>query len=103
MDSVLDGSQKQIDTDLDDSSYKAEEELEEAQEAQNDEDYSPELVDEEEFVDPDDELDESLTLVTKTSAKEKNAHELEVRRAIEERLEEKQMSAELDYLDLDFD
>jgi hypothetical protein len=51
-----------------------------------------------------DEVDEDLKAVDEAlSHKDQNARALAVRRAIEERLEAKRMSRDLDYLDLDLD
>jgi hypothetical protein len=51
-----------------------------------------------------DEVDEDLKVVDEAlSHKDQNARALAVRRAIEERLEAKRMSRDLDYLDLDLD
>lgn len=51
-----------------------------------------------------DEVDEDLKVVDEVlSHKDQNARALAVRRAIEERLEAKRMSQDLDYLDLDLD
>jgi hypothetical protein len=51
-----------------------------------------------------DEVDEDLKVVDEAlSHKDQNARALAVRRAIEERLEAKRMSKDLDYLDLDLD
>lgn len=58
------------------------------------------LDDEEAFVEGDEDLkvvDEAL------SHKDQNARALAIRRAIEERLEAKRLSRDLDYLDLDLD
>jgi hypothetical protein len=50
------------------------------------------------------EVDEDLKAVDEAlSHKDQNARALAVRRAIEERLEAKRMSRDLDYLDLDLD
>lgn len=64
--------------------------------------YAEELDDDEStgFQDEDDELqavDEAL------SHKDQNARALAIRRAIEERLEAKRLSQDLDYLDMDLD
>lgn len=70
------------------------------------------LDDEEEFADVDsvsdsgdyDEADEDLKAVDEAlSHKDQNARALAIRRAIEERLESKRLSRDLDYLDLDLD
>jgi len=70
-----------------------------------------ELDEEEEFADVesdgdgyDDESDEDLKVVDEAlSHKDQNARALAIRRAIEERLEAKRLSRDLDYLDLDLD
>ena len=50
-----------------------------------------------------DEGEEDIDAVVALSAKEQNARNLEVRRAIEERMEKRRLDEDLDYLDLDFD
>ena len=51
-----------------------------------------------------DEVDEDLKVVDEAlSHKDQNARALAIRRAIEERLEAKRLSKDLDYLDLDLD
>lgn len=66
-----------------------------------DEDFSDELDDE---ADPFDDTDEDLKVVDEAlSHKDQNARALAIRRAIEERLESKRLSKDLDYLDLDLD
>ena len=47
--------------------------------------------------------EEDIDAVVAMSAKEQNARSLEVRRAIEERMEKRRLDEDLDYLDLDFD
>ncbi len=65
------------------------------------EELSDELDDE---VDPFDDVDEDLKVVDEAlSHKDQNARALAIRRAIEERLESKRLSKDLDYLDLDLD
>lgn len=66
------------------------------------EEYAGDLAEDElsEF----DEVDEDLKVVDEAlSHKDQNARALAVRRAIEERLEAKRLSKDLDYLDLDLD
>ncbi|MEQ8860236.1 MAG: hypothetical protein RIC56_16480 [Pseudomonadales bacterium] len=54
--------------------------------------------------DPFEEVDEDLKVVDEAlSHKDQNARALAIRRAIEERLEAKRLSKDLDYLDLDPD
>ena len=50
-----------------------------------------------------DENEEDIDAVVALSAKEQNARSLEVRRAIEERMEQRKLDEDLDYLDLEFD
>jgi hypothetical protein len=68
-------------------------------------DVSAELDDE--FDDPsdvgDDDDEEDIDAVVAISAKEQNARSLEIRRAIEERMEERQFHEDFDYLDYDLD
>ncbi len=47
--------------------------------------------------------EEDIDAVVAMTSKEQSARSLEVRRAIEERLEERRMHEDLDYLDLDLD
>lgn len=64
-----------------------------------DEEDAEAFDDEEEF-----ESDEDLKVVDEAlSHKDQNARALAIRRAIEERLEAKRLSRDLDYLDLDLD
>ncbi len=46
---------------------------------------------------------EDIDAVVEMSSKEQSARSLEVRRAIEARMEKKKLSEDIDYLDLDFD
>jgi hypothetical protein len=65
-----------------------------------DEKFADELDDDAQFSEADEDLkvvDEALT------HKDQNARALAIRRAIEERLESKRLSRDLDYLDLDLD
>lgn len=55
-----------------------------------------------EFDDVDDGA-EDIDAVVELSSKEQNARSLEVRRAIEARIEKKKLDEDIDYLDLDFD
>ncbi|MFU8815262.1 MAG: PA3496 family putative envelope integrity protein [Pseudomonadales bacterium] len=67
------------------------------------EEYAADELGEDELSDFDD-VDEDLKVVDEAlSHKDQNARALAVRRAIEERLEAKRMSKDLDYLDLDLD
>jgi hypothetical protein len=71
-----------------------------------DEEFAEEIEDEEsdDFVDDTFEADEDLKVVDEAlSHKDQNARALAIRRAIEERLEAKRLSKDLDYLDLDLD
>jgi hypothetical protein len=83
---------------------EAEEEAETVEEetSELEEEYADELDQDElsEF----DEVDEDLKVVDEAlSHKDQNARALAIRRAIEERLEAKRLSKDLDYLDLDLD
>jgi hypothetical protein len=83
---------------------EAEEEAEPVEEetSELEEEYADELDQDElsEF----DEVDEDLKVVDEAlSHKDQNARALAIRRAIEERLEAKRLSKDLDYLDLDLD
>lgn len=90
---------------------EGEEEIEstDAEASELDEEFADEL-DEEESDDFDDaeagydETDEDLKVVDEVlSHKDQNARALAIRRAIEERLEARRLSRDLDYLDLDLD
>jgi len=66
-----------------------------------DDEFEEELADDDE---PFEESDEDLKVVDEAlSHKDQNARALAIRRAIEERLESKRLSRDLDYLDLDLD
>lgn len=88
-----------------------EEEIESADEetSELDEEFADELDEEDSdgFDDPDvvfDDSDEDLKVVDEVlSHKDQNARALAIRRAIEERLEARRLSRDLDYLDLDLD
>jgi hypothetical protein len=74
-------------------------ELEEEFTEELDEEESDDFEDDDEF-----ESDEDLKVVDDVlSHKDQNARALAIRRAIEERLEAKRLSRDLDYLDLDLD
>lgn len=81
----------------------------EGEEAESSEEDIGDIDDEfEEELDNDDEpfeeADEDLKVVDEAlSHKDQNARALAIRRAIEERLESKRLSRDLDYLDLDLD
>ena len=47
--------------------------------------------------------DEEVEVVVALSAKEQSARSLEIRRAIEERREKRQLKDDIDYLDMDLD
>lgn len=91
---------------------EGDEDVEDVEGAEDAEDASSDLDAEEEFADvesdadvydPDD-TDEDLKAVDEAlSHKDQNARALAIRRAIEERLEAKRLSQDLDYLDLDLD
>ncbi len=53
--------------------------------------------------DAEDDVDDEVETVVEMSSKEQNARSLEIRRAIEERMEKRQMHEDLDYLDFDLD
>lgn len=80
------------------------EEIESAEEDSSDvEDEYAEELDEDELNEFD-EVDEDLKAADEAlSHKDQNARALAIRRAIEERLEAKRLSKDLDYLDLDLD
>ncbi|MEQ8486854.1 MAG: hypothetical protein RIB46_21015 [Pseudomonadales bacterium] len=91
----------------DKSRVGAEEEVEsveeEAPEQETTEEEFADDLDEDEL-DEFDEVDEDLKVVDEAlSHKDQNARALAIRRAIEERLEAKRLSKDLDYLDLDLD
>jgi hypothetical protein len=91
----------------DKSRVGAEEEVEsveeEAPEQETTEEEFADDLDEDEL-DGFDEVDEDLKVVDEAlSHKDQNARALAIRRAIEERLEAKRLSKDLDYLDLDLD
>jgi hypothetical protein len=78
----------------------------EEESSEADEEFTEELEDEEsdDFVADEFESDEDLKVVDEVlSHKDQNARALAIRRAIEERLEAKRLSRDLDYLDLDLD
>ena len=87
-------------------------ELEGDEDVEGTDEDSSDLDEEEEFTDVEsdadgydpDEADEDLKAVDEAlSHKDQNARALAIRRAIEERLEAKRLSQDLDYLDLDLD
>lgn len=88
-----------------------EEEIDSSEEetGEPDEEFADELDEEEadDFDDADaefDDSDEDLKVVDEVlSHKDQNARALAIRRAIEERLEARRLSRDLDYLDLDLD
>ena len=70
----------------------------------NGDDLEEEFSDDVDDADPFEETDEDVKAVDEAmSHKDQNARALAVRRAIEERLESKRLSRDLDYLDLDLD
>ena len=90
------------------SELEGDEEAESVEEetSQAEEEFSDDLDDEEsdDFTDDGFESDEDLKVVDEVlSHKDQNARALAIRRAIEERLEAKRLSRDLDYLDLDLD
>ncbi len=83
---------------------EGEEEIESAEEGTEEleDEYSDDL--DEQSIDEFDEADEDLKVVDEAlSHKDSNARALAIRRAIEERMEAKRLSKDLDYLDLDLD
>ena len=68
----------------------------------SDEEVSAELEEFEDDADSDGE-DEDIDAVVELSSKEQSARSLEIRRAIEERMEERQFHEDIDYLDYDLD
>lgn len=70
--------------------------------ADGDEEVSAELEEFEDDADADGD-DEDIEAVVELSNKEQNARSLEIRRAIEERMEERQFHEDIDYLDYDLD
>ena len=67
----------------------------------DDQDVTVEFDDSTDVGEDDDE--EDIDAVVALSAKEQNARSLEIRRAIEERLEKRQLHEDFDYLDYDLD
>ena len=53
--------------------------------------------------DAEDDVDDDVDTAVEVSGKEDSARSLEIRRAIEERMAERQMHEDLDYLDFDLD
>ena len=96
--SGLDEQQKDVPGGEEDTESVAEEEVGDLEQ-----EYAADELGEDELSDFDD-VDEDLKVVDEAlSHKDQNARALAVRRAIEERLEAKRMSKDLDYLDLDLD
>ena len=91
------------------SDEEASEELEEDEFAESDVDPEPgaNMADEESAIDDFDgdlaDGEEDIDAVVALSAKDQSARSLEVRRAIEERMEKRRLDEDLDYLDLDFE
>ena len=96
------------------SDERADEELENlsqeenGEEAEEGDDFSEPAEDEEVDFDEEGEseggdLEEDIDAVVELSSKEQSARSLEIRRAIEERMEKRQLDEDLDYLDMDFD
>lgn len=84
------------------SQVEGEEEVESVEEETTEEEFADDLDEDE--LDEFDEVDEDLKVVDEAlSHKDQNARALAIRRAIEERLEAKRLSKDLDYLDLDLD
>ena len=68
-----------------------------------DQEVSAELEEEFEGEIDDEEDAEDIEAVVELSAKEQSARSLEIRRAIEERMEKRQLEDDIDYLDMDLD
>ncbi len=81
----------------DDDAQEADDEF-----AESDEELPASDLDEFES-DAEDDVDDDVESVVEVSGKEQSARSLEIRRAIEERMEERQMHEDLDYLDFDLD
>ena len=77
-----------------------EDEEDEFSESDSDAELSDDL---DEFDGVEGEEDEAIEVVEALSAKEQNARSLEVRRAIEERMDQRRLDQDLDYLDTDID
>lgn len=76
---------------------------EEPEESEADDDELADELDDDESAEYDD-VDDELNVVDEAlSHRDQNARALAIRRAIEERLEAKRLSRDLDYLDLDLD
>ena len=84
-------------------SERDEEVEQEVEEDLDDEESSVGALDEDEVIDDlDDETREDLRAVDEAlSQKDQNARALAIRRAIEQRMEDKKLNTDLDYLDLD--
>ena len=67
-----------------------------------DEDYETPLEDDD-FISDDDDSEEQVMAEEALSPKEQDARSLAIRRAIEQRQEQKKLDEDLDYLDLDLD
>ncbi len=89
---------------LDDELEGGDEDAAEAEDEFADSDEELPASDLDEFEsDAEDGVDDEIETVVEISSKEQNARSLEIRRAIEERMEERQMHEDLDYLDFDLD
>ena len=89
---------------LDDELEGGEEDTAEAEDEFADADEELPASDLDEFEsDAEDGVDDDIENAVEISSKEQNARSLEIRRAIEERMEERQMHEDLDYLDFDMD
>ena len=92
--------ENRADDELEDSDPVGETDLEEDEFAEPSEDEEVEGIDED---DGDDEDTEDIDAVVELSSKEQSARSLEIRRAIEERMADKRLHEDLDYLDMDLD
>ena len=100
-DSLSNGAEPSVTEDQQSTADQTVEEVDEFNDADSEEELSEEL---EEFeADGAEEGEEEIDKVVALSAKDANSRSLEVRRAIEERMESRRLSEDLDYLDLDFD
>ena len=90
------------DQDLDDGELgDTDQDQDEFDDGADDQDVTVEFDDSTDVGEDDDEDD--IDAVVALSAKEQNARSLEIRRAIEERLEKRQFHEDFDYLDYDLD
>ena len=98
-DDERDDSLETIDDDLD------QDEFADTDSASGDDDVGPDIEEfDDDIVDDDsDESAEKIDEVVEMTSKEQSARSLEVRRAIEARMDKKKLAEDIDYLDMDFD